>query len=74
MPFSRKYTGFGWILAEFPDNLPLDVETFRSSVPISCGLRGIFANLSDIRRVADNDPGKLAIERFDNPKISTTLK
>ena len=56
MPFSRKYSGFGWILAEFPDNLPLDVETFRSSVPISCGLRVIFANLSDIRRVAENDP------------------
>jgi hypothetical protein len=30
------------------------VESFRSSVPISCGLRGIFANLSDIRRVAKN--------------------
>ena len=54
MPFSRKYSGFGWILAEFPDNLPLDVESFRSSVPISCGLRVIFANLSDIRRVANS--------------------
>jgi hypothetical protein len=74
MPFSRNYSGFGWILAEFRDNLPLDVETFRSSVPISCGLRVIFANLSDIRRVAGIDPKKLEIERFDYPKISTTLK
>jgi hypothetical protein len=32
------------------------VESFRSSVPISCGLRGIFANLSDIRRVAEICP------------------
>jgi hypothetical protein len=74
MPFSRKYSGFAWILAEFPDNLPLDVETFRSSVPISCGLRGIFANLSDIRRVVNVDPKIPEFERFDNPKISTTLK
>lgn len=74
MPFFRKYSGFGWILAEFPDNLPLDVESFRSSVPISCGLRGIFANLSDIRRVVDNGPKILEFVRFDNPKISTTLK
>jgi hypothetical protein len=34
------------------------VESFRSSVPISCGLRGIFANLSDIRRVG-NDARKI---------------
>ena len=74
MPFFRKYSGFGWILAEIPDNLPLDVESFRSSVPISCGLRGIFANLSDIRRVVDNGPKILEFVRFDNPKISTTLK
>ncbi len=74
MPFFLKYSGFGWILAEFPDNLPLDVESFRSSVPISCGLRGIFANLSDIRRVVDNGPKILEFVRFDNPKISTTLK
>ena len=67
MPFSRKYTGFGWILAEFPDNLPLDVETFRSSVPISCGLRGIFANLSDVRRVADYDLKNNEFMRFEDP-------
>ena len=56
MPFSRKYSGFYWIFPEFPNNLPLDVESFRSSVPISCGLRGIFASLSDIRRVANFAP------------------
>jgi hypothetical protein len=68
MPFSRKYSGFGWILAEFPDNLPLDVETFRSSVPISCGLRGIFANLSDIRRVVNVDTKSLNLSGSTTPK------
>jgi hypothetical protein len=58
MPFCRKNLDFCWIFPEFPNNLPLDVESYRSSVPISGGLRGIFANLSDIRRVG-NDARKI---------------
>ena len=50
------------------------MESFRSSVPISCGLRVIFANLSDIRRVANIAPKNQGLNRFYNPKISTTLK
>lgn len=51
MPFLPVYSGFCWIYADFTDNLPLDVESFSSSVPISCGLRAINANLFDIGRV-----------------------
>jgi flavin reductase (DIM6/NTAB) family NADH-FMN oxidoreductase RutF len=74
MPFSRKLTVFCWIYSEFPNNLPLDVESFRSSVPISCGLRGIFANLADIRRVAKTCPEDQGFYRSKSPKFSTSLK
>lgn len=52
MPFLPVCSGFCWIYTDFTDNLPLDVESFSSSVPISCGLRAINANLFDIGRVA----------------------